>query len=235
MKKFRLFNWVMLIFIGISASSCFDILEEYTFNADGSGKARFTIDVSQMMDLMASFSEMDSTGEASQSMEEMFTENSTYQALKNIPGITNVVDLNSKEDQVIGYSYEFESLEALNNALAIDGGESQLMGMGMDMSADNARENYFEQKGKKLTRVFNMAKSDDEEKSEEDAQYEEMAKMMFADANYTIKYSFENGVKKVKKNENAVISPDKKAVTIEVPLLDLLEEKGNLGAQIQLK
>lgn len=238
MKKLRLIHYVLLLLVGISTSSCFDILEEYEFNADGSGHARYTVDVSQMVDLMSSLSEMDSTGEGSKSMEDMFAENNSVQALKNIPGISNVVSLSDKEAKVIGFSYDFESIEALNNALAVEGGESEMMGgMGMDLGGEG-KENYVSLKGKKFKRVFNFPDEEEEAKDEaegEEAQYEEMAKMMFADAKYTVKYTFNQGVKKVKKNDNAVLGPNKKSVSIEVPFLDLIDKKAVITSEIILK
>jgi hypothetical protein len=236
MKKLRLIHYVLLVLIGISTSSCFDILEEYEFNADGSGRARYTIDVSQMMDLMSSLSEMDSTGEGSKSMDDMFSENNSVIALKTVPGIKNVVNLSDKETKIVGYSYEFESIEALNNALAIEGGENEMMaGMGMNMGSEG-KENYVSLKGKKFKRVFSFPEEEAKDEAEgEEAQYEEMAKMMFADAKYTVKYTFNQGVKKVKKNDAAVVGPNKKSVTIEVPFLDLIDHKAEVTSEIILK
>lgn len=236
MKKLRLLHYVLLLLIGISTSSCFDILEEYEFNADGSGRARYTVDVSQMMDLMSSLSEMDSTGEGMKSIDDMFAENNSVTALRSIPGISNVTSLSDKEAKVIGYSYDFESIDALNNALAVEGGESEMMsGMGMAVSSEG-KENYVSLKGKKFKRVFSFPEDEAEDKAEgEEAQYEEMAKMMFSDAKYTVKYTFNQGVKKVKKNEAAIIGPNKKSVTIEVPFLDLIDHKAAITSEILLK
>jgi hypothetical protein len=237
MKKLRLIHYVLLILIGISTSSCFDILEEYEFNADGSGRVRYTVDVSKLVDLMGSLSEMDSTGESGNKMDEMFTENNNVQILKSIPGISNVMDLNDKDTKIIGYSYAFESVEALNNTLAIEGSENEMMSA-MGMSTDGeGKENFVSLKGKKFKRTLNFPESGEEEdKAEgEEAQYEEMAKMMFADAKYRVKYTFAQGVKKVKKNDAAILGPNKKSVTIECSMLDLMDHKANLSSEIILK
>jgi hypothetical protein len=185
---------------------------------------------------MSSLSEMDSTGEGSKSMDDMFSENNSVITLKTVPGIKNVVNLSDKETKIVGYSYEFESIEALNNALAIEGGENEMMaGMGMNMGGEG-KENYVSLKGKKFKRVFSFPEEEAKDEAEgEEAQYEEMAKMMFADAKYTVKYTFNQGVKKVKKNDLAVVGPNKKSVTIEVPFLDLIDHKAEVTSEIILK
>ena len=59
--------------------------------------------------------------------------------------------------------------------------------------------------------------------------------MMFKDAKYTLRYTFANGVKKVKGNDAAVIGADNKTVTIENNLGELLEGKATMSSEIRLK
>lgn len=238
MKKFRLLNGILLLFFGLFTTSCFDILEEYEFNADGSGKGKLTIDVSRMMDMMASFAGMDSTGEAQKSMDEMFTENSAVETLKKLEGISDVKSLSDRDAKIVGYSYAFANIEALNNALAASSEAMDFASMGVDMgNPESSAGNYFVRKGNKLTRVMDFKDTDEKEEGteEEGEQYEEMAKMMFADAKYELHYSFEQGVKKVKKSKNAVVGPDGHSVSLSVPFLDIMDKKAEMGCEILLK
>ena len=238
-KYFKTFFILALITIVLGSSSCFDILEEYQFNADGSGKALMVVDVSQMVDMMAAFgSALDSAkGGEDKTMDELFSENQTFALLKNIPGITNVVNLNSKENKKIGYSFDFKDIEALNTALVARGSDMGLgaaMGMDMGGSGETEKENSFALDGKKFSRKLDM-KMGPMESDEDQEQYAEMAMMMFKEAKYNIKYTFERSVKKVKGNEAALIGADKKSVTIENNFKDLLEGKASMNTDIRLK
>jgi hypothetical protein len=63
MQPFRTYILAALVFIVLGASACFDIEENYHFRKDGSGTAQVTVDISQMMSMLKSFSQsMDSLG-----------------------------------------------------------------------------------------------------------------------------------------------------------------------------
>jgi hypothetical protein len=241
-KYFKTFFGFALLTIVIGTSSCFDIFEEYEIRADGSGKASMIVDVSKMVDMIEAFgSAMDSTGEGGdKSMDELFAENETFNMLQNIPGITNVQNLNDREKKQIGYSFEFKDIEALNSALVARGSDMGGMGaaLGMNMgdeSGETERENSFSLKGKKFIRKMDMKMPPMESEDEEEAQYAEMAMMMFKDAKYNIKYTFEKKVKKVKGNDAALIGADGKSVTVENNFKDLLDGEATMNTEIRLK
>jgi hypothetical protein len=240
-KYFKIFFGFALFTIAIGTSSCFDIFEEYEFNADGSGKATLVVDVSKMVDMMAAFgSAMDSTGEGGgdKSMDQMFDENETYQMLKTLPGITNVQNLNDKEKKQIGYSFEFKDIAALNAAQVARGtdfGMGGALGMGEEESGETEKENSFSFAKKKFSRKLDMKMDPKEDEDEEQKQYAEMAMMMFKDAKYNVKYTFASQVKKIKGNDAALIGADKKTVTIENNLKDLLDGNATMNSEIRLK
>lgn len=236
MRSYRFLTWCLMMVSALFMTSCFDILEEYEFNADGSGKARMVIDVSKMVEMMASFSAFDSTGEAQQSMDDMFTENGSVETLKQLSGISNVVSLNNKAEGKIGYSYEFASIEDLNNAIAATSNTMDMAALGIgDGSLDTeGGANFFEQKGKKMIRKVEYTPKDEDGDAEAD-QYEEMAKTMFGDAKYNVSYTFAQGVKKVKKNANASLGPNGRTVNISMSMLDVIDQKANPGCEVILK
>lgn len=232
---FKTFITLALILTGIGFSSCFDILEEYHFNSDGSGSAKMIVDVSKMVDMMEAFgSALDSTSEGSESIDEMFDKNESIETLKKLPGISNIVNLNSKENKVIGYSYDFSNIEALNNAIVAGRdnlGLGEMLGTN-EMNTESDNENSFSLVKKKFKRVMDM-KMDQEEDSE-NAEYMGMAMMMFKEAKYTTVYSFDRKIKKVK-NAAALIGASGKQVTIENSLADLIKGDASNTAEIRLK
>ena len=234
-KYFKSLVALALIITGIGFSSCFDIMEEYHFNADGSGTAKMLIDVSQMVDMMDAFgSSLDSTGEGGESIEEMFDKNESIENLKRLPGIRNIVNLNDKEKKVIGYSYEFANIEALNNALIAGRdnlGLGEMLGAG-EMNTESENENSFTFVKKKFKRTMDMTMPEDDDS--EEMQYMEMAMAMFKEAKYTTVYSFDRKIRKVK-NDAALIGADGKHVTIENNLADLMQGKASNTSEIRLK
>jgi hypothetical protein len=144
-----------------------------------------------------------------------------------------------QEAGIIGYSYEFANVEALNNALVATEGSmdmDKLMGGGEEGgSMETMSENRFEMKKKKLVRVFTMeaGADDDEEGDSEEEQYKQMAEMMFANHFYTINYQFDRQVKKVKKNDYTTSGSN--SVEVKVPMTDLMKGDAKLGSQIKLK
>lgn len=232
----------LLMMLGFS--SCFDIYEEYQFNADGSGKARIEMDISKMYGLLEGMgSALDSTGDGGsmEEMDAMFTDSKDIDAIKGIPGISNVTNISNAETKMVGLTFEFANIEALNTALAARGndmgmGMGAAMGLASENGAETEKDNSIQFDGKRLRRTLDMKMDEpSEDDDEETEQAAAMAKMMFKDAKYTIKYVFPRSVKKVKGNDAAVVGADKKSVTVENSLSDLLEGKASMTTDIRLK
>lgn len=238
-KPFKLFTAVALLFITLGTSSCFDIFEAYHFNKDGSGTARFSVDLSQMMSLLESFAaSMDSSDNTGESIDQMFEDTETVQMLNQIPGISNVKNLNDKSKGIVGFSYHFASLEALNNAvIATDGNMDMGAIFGVEsegVAGESNSENFFSRKKNTWSRTFEVNQPQDDPDGEEE-QMAQMAEMMFADKYYIIDYSFEQDVKKVKKIDNATINSDGKSVTIKTSMQDLFKGEASFNSQIKVK
>ncbi len=241
-NSFKTFFGLAILLMALGFSSCFDILEEYEFNADGSGRAKIEMDVSKMMALMEGMGSMlDSTGEGGEvgnSMKEMFDDTEAMDALKGIPGISNVTNLNNPETKIIGYTFEFKNIDALNAAMVVRGndlGMGKALGMSSGEDNETEKDNSISFVGKKFSRKMDMKMEEDEDADDETKQGMEMAKMMFKDAKYTLRYTFARDVKKVKGNDAAVVGADRKSVTIENSLGDLLEGKATMSSDIRLK
>ena len=130
---------VLIGIIGISFSltSCFNIIEELAVTKKGSGTYKNTIDMSQMMGMIAAFMP-DSVKQMTGEMEKGML--SSIDDLKNIKGISNI-STNSEGDYIYSISYTFDNMNALNKAIAASKEEDKFFG---------AMGSSYELKGKKL-------------------------------------------------------------------------------------
>ena len=90
------------------------------------------------------------------------------------------------------------------------------------------RKKTFERKQEPLSNLF------EDTEDEEMANMLSMAKMMMADANYQITYNMPGRVKKMT-NADASLSENKKVVTLDLALLDILEGNADLSNKITFK
>jgi hypothetical protein len=237
MKKIfsRLF-WLFIPALLLVSSSCLDITEEYFIRKDGSGKATLKIDMSQMLTLLESFGGMDSTGESMKEMDDMFQDNASIDKLKEIPGIFNVQNISDKGTGIVGFSYEFKNLEALNSSLGAGDLSKLTSGMGMgggeEAAETEAGPNLMTLKGKKFTRQHPADKMEKPKESEDDSMG--MAAAMMAEGEYKIIYHFEQKVKKTSM-PNAVIGEDGKTVEVKNNMAALIKGEAKFGGNISLK
>ena len=219
-------------------TGCFDIYEEYNFKKDGSGTAIYKIDMSGMMEMMGSFGDELNSEEpgASDSLDAMFKKNEMITAIQDVAGISNVEDLNDPEKFILGVKFDFADIASLNEANKRNSGAQAITSsVGAEGNGDSPGKR-FSMKGKNfiIERVGEPSEKK-EELSEEDKSMQEMAKMMFGDAKYEVRYTFEQGVKKVKKSPDAVISDNKQTVIYDLKLVDLMDEKASLWGTIKLR
>ncbi len=233
MKLSKLFLPIFLLLTVFLSSSCFDILEEITINRDGSGNIVFKVDMGELAGFMEGLAE---GGEEEIDMGEldgMFEDEEMVMGLESMAGIHNVKNLSDKETYIFGFSCDFDEVEDLNNLL----GESNFLGAifegeaGGDVDPDKARKLTL--KGKKLT-LSGDYKVDTEMEGEDEMQ-QAMMMQILGEANYKTVYHFEQDVKKVKKNERAIVGADGKSVVIEASLAELMQGDADLNGQIKLR
>ena len=190
-------------------TGCFDILEEVTVKTDGSGQYTNKIDASKFSEQMQSFAAFDSTGEMIPKMKYSLdsTFSSTWANYKTIKGVSNV-KIDTSKAYVYVLTFDFTNFEALNKAI----------GFGKPADQQNV---YAWEKGKisRKDMPLNMGdmKTDDESQKE-------MLKGFLQDMKYTTIYHLPNDAKKVS-NKDAKISADKKTVTLECNMLELMDGK----------
>ncbi len=218
MKK--LFNFLLLVATVLTVSSCFEITEEVTVNKNGSGNYISTIDASKLSEQMQMLAAFDTTGEMvpklKYSLDSTFAE--TFKKYAKIKGISNV-HVDTSKPYIYKVSMDFKDMDVLNEAVNLD-----------KKGAD--RQNLYAWKKGQISRK-DFALNLDDMKMEDDSQ-KEMAKSMLDGMNYTIIFNLPGKVKKMT-NKEAKIGDDKKTVTLECSLLDVMDKKVSLGNEVSYK
>ncbi len=245
-------------------TGCLHIIEEATFRNNGSGTYKMTFDMSElkgMMDMMKGMGgdvaaePADSAGmsdggdftppppppapeEANpmSGLSEQFS--GVAIALKDVPGITNIVEINDTSAFNFGYSFDFANIAALNRALKIVGKDK----------FDTKTEETFKFTGKTFERLnagdmsaeIKKALAENTGEEEEDADaggQADMMKMFFADMSYKQLYHFPD--RKVKKSDNKLgeIGDDGHTLTISLKPFDeeQQKQKASVAAKVKLK
>lgn len=216
MKNFFLF--LLISSTVIIFSSCFEITEEVTINKKGDGHYVSKTDASKFAEQMAMFAAFDTTGEMVPKMKYSIdsTFASQFKKFANVKGVSNVKVDTSKE-YVYTISMDFKDIETLNTVMSLD-------------KPDDQKNLYTWSKGK-LTRKdapYSMSK----DMNVDDPSQKEMMQGFMKDMKYTLIYNLPNKVKSCS-NKSAKVSDDKKTVTIESNMNDLMEGTTKLGSEIK--
>lgn len=215
-------KWIRFLLVVMSITTlagCMDMTEEVTFNDDGSGSYRMTMDFSKMMELMGDMvanEENDFGEEMSKSFEQTMAE------LNKLEGISDVVYTAEGDKYTI--SYNFANLAALNKAIALNASEDGLT----PKNAFGTGPTFIWEKNKIQRVAIESNDKDTEELSPE------MIDAMLGNASYVSIYHFPRSVKKVS-NKKAEISEDKKTVVLNIPLTELITGETQVANTIKLK
>ncbi|MEL6674480.1 MAG: hypothetical protein AAFR61_19885 [Bacteroidota bacterium] len=209
-------------------SACFDIVEEITLNADGSGTYETRVNLSGMFEMLMAMAPdsvkegmdmdqmMDSILNSQGGMGEM---QGAIDDMNARDGISNAQQTMS--DGVMTISYNFRDLSAIAEA-----NDGQMMDnpLGFEQPDFSGKPGLF---------VRKQGKTD----GDMDAEMEEsmqMMEMMMADATYTVIYNFPGKVKKVS-NKGVSWSNGNKTITQKVEMLDMLDDPSVLSNTIKYK
>jgi hypothetical protein len=213
MKKIiRTFLFAALVF---TATGCLDILEEITFNKDGSGTYVTAYDISELVD---TYDMLDTTGKGRKDLER--TLDSTFEVLKKktarINGVS-AVSIDKSKKNVTKLRLNFTNITVLNKVLNQDKKLASEMNL------------YSQSKGR-LSRKASGVSSWLGGNSEEDD--DEMMSSVLSEMKYRIIYHLPKRVKKMT-NEDATLSNDKKTVTLEVSHKEVKENTKTLANEIK--
>ncbi len=238
----------MLALSALTLSSCLHIIEDVTFNNNGSGTYKMTIDMGEIKGMMEMMKGMapgdgDSTaianGEAppalpDNSMSQMGEQLSSVAAsLKGIEGISKVVEVNDTSALQFGYVFEFANIAALNRALKVINKDKY----------DSKVDEIFKFEGKNFERLpvgdigAEMKKALAENGGEEMEGSMDMMKMMFGDMSYKQIYHFPGRTIKKNSNSLAELSDSDHTMTITLKPFNEDQQKQNptVAAKLKLK
>ncbi|TAE47637.1 MAG: hypothetical protein EAZ89_17345 [Bacteroidetes bacterium] len=202
-------------------TGCFDIKEEITLQKNGSGTYVMSVDMTGLMSMMESMG-----GGATEGVPDpMHAMDSTMEvqaeAMRGLKGVSKVS--HKREGYVITYSYDFENFDALNEASELNNAGG---GMGTESFTQGVKYNWTSKSFERVTPDIQalLGEQDEETKSAMD-----MMKMFLGEAKFTLIYHLPGPAKKVS-SKTAQISGDKRTVTQEMKLLDMMEgnESGDL-------
>lgn len=214
-----------------SLTSCLDIEEKISLNRNGSGTYSIKVDMEQMMTMLQSFMSQEESGQLNifDTMDSTLREQVVV--LRGIDGLSNVS--HQSENYTFKISYEFDKIETLNEALSNGNNLSGSMGGFLPENVEGEPAYFwtkktFERRQEPIENIFEA------EQDDEMAGMLSMAKMMMTDANYQIVYAMPGKVKRMT-NSDAKLSGDKRTVTLDLALLDILEGNAELGNKITFK
>ena len=207
----------------ILLQSCFEIIEQLFLKADGSGNFQLVVNLSKSKTRLNSIIKMKTiNGHDVPSTYEIKNKISEIEkTVAKTPGITAVKTTVDFDNYIASLTCNFTKVAQLNAAVknVYDKENGKLMGVEKTYAYD-ATTGLF-------TRFNKFSLAED---------YKKMSnadKEIFATANYTTIYKFENNVAAVL-NKEAGISPGKKAVMLKLNALDIITGKKNVENKINL-
>jgi len=109
----------ILLFLVLSMTSCFEVIEDVTVHKNGSGTYKFIINLSQSKNQIDKIRTQDSILHfkvpTSQMADAKITE--VKNKLKSVEGISNVVITQDHTNYIYHLSYDFKNVASLNNAI----------------------------------------------------------------------------------------------------------------------
>ena len=265
MTRIKRLTVITLLSIAVfGLNGCISILEKINFNKDGSGEYELSFDMGNMMTMLknmdlGSMMGEDSDGDTklpAEAFEKRDTIINLYDVMASSTDDVERADfwkkanLSVKMDSDAGVfltkiKFPFKDTEDItffyeNLSKLSEGGDANL-GMasgllsGLGGDGMTSGKNEYTMKGRKFTRkAASMSLNDMEGIDDSMKDQLQMVKMFMASATYTTVYSFGKKVKSTS-NTESIISSDKKTVTTEVSLVDMLEGNGDVSNEIKLK
>lgn len=212
MKNF--FKHMLLLLPLLLLTSCFDILEKVNVKADGSGEYTVILNASKSKTRLASISKMETiNGKKVPKRPDIEAKiNEAARIFRATPGLSNVKTSMDFDNYIIKFSCTFKRIENINAGL------EQLKSKNIIGKIVPTQIYSQSLAGKSFTRnKINTFKSDYDKLSRADRE-------IFNDAKYISVLQFENSVKSQTNNAYS-LSPNRKAVKLEVPILDLILQK----------
>ena len=220
----RTLLYLLLPFCLFFWTGCFEILEDITVKANGTGTFYYTVNMSQSKGKLKSVMSLDSVDgyripKKADILKDLEKAKTTMQAVK---GISNVQVTSNFEDFIFSMKFDFTSVAALNEGL-----QQLAQAFSTEKKRIPEADNNFS-----LTATFFERKSNYNPKKESSKLKAKDAEIL-AKATYTSVYHFEKTIKGFA-NKDAKLSPNKKNVMIKVNLLQLVKGEKQIANKIEL-
>ena len=219
-KRFHL----LLIGLLVLCTSCFEIVEEVSFNKDGSGHIMLTVNLSKSRTKINSIMLMDSVNNykvpSKTTINNKIAE--AIQKIKQIEGVSNVKNTSNYNEYIFTVSCDFTNVEALNTVISnFSSKKDAVLIKQQQHFSFNKSENLFTR-----NYHYNLSKEFSKTKMED--------RKVFETASLTTIYRFETPIIS-SKNPIAKISGSKKAIMLRVNALDIIKNKNSIKNQIQIQ
>ncbi|CAM1349172.1 hypothetical protein [Tenacibaculum insulae] len=204
-------------------TSCFEFIEEISFNKDGSGTAMLTINLSKSKTKLASIMLLDSVNGYKVPSQKTITQelHKIVKKIKATKGICNVKNTLNFNEFIVTVSCDFDTVDALNTVLLAFSSKKEALAI------KNHKHFTYNKMDKTFIRShhFNIGKAFQKTKMKD--------RKVFETATYTGVYRFKSAVKS-SENKLAKISKNKQAVMLRVKAQDIITNKQTIKNKIQL-
>ena len=216
--KFGSFGFLLLL------TNCFEIVEEVSFNRDGSGHVTLSLNLSRSKTKLNSILRLDSINNYEVPSEidirKHFTEiTSTVENTKGISNVTNSLNFN---EYIFSISCDFNDVDALNTVISnfSTKEEALLIKKQKHFNFDKTQNTFTRNYHYDISRAFQKTRMED--------------RKVFETASITTIYRFETP-RLSSKNSTAKIDPSKKAIMLRVNAHELITNQNSMKNQIKLQ
>tara|TARA_R110002073_G_scaffold336208_1_gene530947 strand:- start:87295 stop:87966 length:672 start_codon:yes stop_codon:yes gene_type:complete len=214
----------ILLGVFILLTSCFEIIEEVSFNEDGSGNVMLTLNLSQSRTKLNSFMLLDSVNKykVPSKIEIRDHFNKIATTIKNTNGISNVQHTVNFDDYIFTISCDFKDVEALNTVISnfSSKNEAALIQQNKHFSYDQSKDVFTRNYHYDLATEFKKTQLED--------------RKVIESATYTTIYRFKKPIIS-SNNQAAKIASSKKAVMLKVNVKDIITNQKSIKNQITLQ
>ena len=212
---------VVLLLPLVLFTSCFEFVEEITFNKDGSGNATLTLNFSKSKTKLKSIMLLDSVNgykvPSKQTIQTKVAE--LVSKIKKTKGVSNVKSSLNFDEFIVAVSCDFNNINTLNKVIASFKSKKDKSKSFKYFSYDTASKIFKRSNNFNLSKEFKKVKSKD--------------RKVFQSASYTSICRFETPVQSVS-NTKARISKSKKAVMLRLQMEDMVANTVTIKNNIQL-
>lgn len=219
----RKIYFIPFLFLLLSLSSCFQLIEEITLKDDGSGDMQITLNLSQSKSKLASIMLLDSVNGHKIPKDKDIQQfmNETVDFLKKSDGISNIRKSVDMKNYIASVTFSFKDVSKIN------GITKKLLEKQKTGGPENSYS--FDKISNSFKRTYKHSTAMKDGYSKLDAK----DKDIFKSAAYINIFRFSNNIATAS-NKAAKISPSGKAIMLNTPAMDLIYGTANISNIIQL-